>query len=61
MKPAFILSSRGLILAKLSREERLSNTERGFSFQAIRQLYIACVTSVSDFAVQLIAHCIKYI
>ncbi|MCO8751554.1 hypothetical protein KLO70_19365, partial [Clostridioides difficile] len=32
---------------------RLSNTERGLSFQAMRQLYIACITSVSDFAVQV--------
>lgn len=31
--------------------ERLSNTERGLSFQAVRQLYIACITSVADYGV----------
>src|SRR5204862_8172593 len=30
---------------------RLSNTERGLSFQAMRQLYIACITSVADYGV----------
>src|SRR5436189_6468457 len=30
---------------------RLSNTERGLSFQAMRQLYIACIVSVADFGV----------
>jgi len=30
---------------------RLSNTERDLSFQAIRQLYIACITSVADYEV----------
>src|SRR5438034_662412 len=29
--------------------ERLSNTERGLSFQAMRQLYIACISSVADY------------
>ena len=32
---------------------RLSNTERGLSFQAIRQLYIACITSVADYGVPI--------
>ena len=31
--------------------ERLSNTERGLSFQAMRQLYIACISSVADYEV----------
>ncbi len=30
---------------------RLSNTERGLSFQAMRQLYIVCITSVADYGV----------
>jgi len=32
---------------------RLSNTERGLSFQAMRQLYIACITSVADYDIQI--------
>ena len=32
---------------------RLLNTEKGLSFQAIRQLYIACITSVADFGVPI--------
>ncbi len=32
---------------------RLANTERGLSFQAIRQLYIACTTTIADFGVQI--------
>ena len=32
---------------------RLSNTEKGLSFQAIRQLYIACITSVADYGVPI--------
>ena len=32
---------------------RLSNTERGLSFQAIRQLYIACITLIADYGVQI--------
>ena len=32
---------------------RLSNTERDLSFQAMRQLYIACITSVADFGVSI--------
>ena len=35
----------------LSSMIRLSNTERGLSFQAMRQLYIACITSVADYGV----------
>ncbi len=31
--------------------ERLSNTERELSFQAIRQLYIACISLVADYGV----------
>src|SRR6266516_7709182 len=31
--------------------ERLSNTERGSSFQAMRQLYIACISLVADYGV----------
>ena len=33
--------------------ERLSNTERGLSFQAMRQLYIACIFSVADYEVSI--------
>ena len=32
---------------------RLSNTERGLSFQAMRQLYIVCITSISDYGVPI--------
>ena len=32
---------------------RLANTERDFSFQAIRQLYITCITSVADYEVSV--------
>lgn len=32
---------------------RLSNTERGLSFQAMRQLYIACISTVADYGVQI--------
>jgi ribonuclease HI len=32
---------------------RLSNTERGLSFQAMRQLYIACITSIADYGVPI--------
>src|SRR6266511_3245960 len=31
--------------------KKISNTERGISFQAIRQLYIACITLISDYGV----------
>src|SRR5918911_294306 len=30
---------------------RLANTERGLSFQAIRQLYLACIVSLADYGV----------
>ena len=33
--------------------KRLSNTERGLSFQTIRQLYIACITSIADYGVPI--------
>jgi ribonuclease HI len=32
---------------------RLSNTERGLSFQAMRQLYIACITLIADYGVPI--------
>ena len=32
---------------------RLSNTEKGLSFQAMRQLYIACIVSIADFEVPI--------
>ena len=32
---------------------KLGNTQRGLSFRALRQLYIACVTSIADYGVQL--------
>jgi len=35
----------------LAQIERLSNTERGLSFQAMRQLYIACISSIADYGV----------
>src|SRR5215471_5579337 len=30
---------------------KLANTEKDLSFQAMRQLYIACITSVADYEV----------
>ena len=39
------------VLKLLNQIERLSNTERGLSFQAMRQLYIACISSVADYGV----------
>jgi ribonuclease HI len=33
--------------------ERLSNTERGLSFQAMRQLYISCICSIADYGVPI--------
>jgi ribonuclease HI len=33
--------------------KRLSNTERGLSFQAMRQLYIACISSIADYGVPI--------
>ena len=38
-------------LKVLNQIERLSNTKRGLSFQAIRQLYIACISSIADYGV----------
>ena len=35
----------------LNQIERLSNIERELSFQAMRQLYIACISSVADYGV----------
>ena len=32
---------------------RLANTEKGLFFQAMRQLYIACITSVADYGVSV--------
>ena len=32
---------------------KLSNTERDLSFQAMKQLYIACITSVADYEVSI--------
>ena len=32
---------------------RLSNTEKGLSFQAMRQLYIACIVLIADFEVSI--------
>ena len=31
---------------------RLGNTQRGLSLQALRQLYIACVTTIADYGIQ---------
>src|SRR6266545_1097241 len=33
--------------------KRLSNTERGLSFQTIRQLYITYITSIADYGVPI--------
>jgi len=33
--------------------ERLSNIERNLSFQAMRQLYIACIFSVADYEIPI--------
>ena len=33
--------------------QRLSTTQKGLSFRALRQLYIACITTIADFGVQL--------
>ena len=35
----------------LNQIERLSNIERGLFFQAMRQLYITCISSVADYDV----------
>jgi ribonuclease HI len=32
---------------------RLSNTEKGLSFQAMKQLYMACITTIADYGVQI--------
>ena len=32
--------------------KRLGNTQRGLSLQALRQLYIACITTIADYGVQ---------
>ena len=32
---------------------RLSNTEKGLSFQAMRQLYIAYIASIADYGVPI--------
>src|SRR5436189_614474 len=37
----------------LMQIERLSNTEKKLSFQAMRQLYIACISSVADYGVPI--------
>src|SRR5204862_6284964 len=37
----------------LNQIERLSNIERGLSFQAMRQLYIACISLVVDYGVSV--------
>src|SRR5436190_7595350 len=39
------------VLKILNQIERLSNTERGLSFQVMRQLYIACISSIADYGV----------
>ena len=33
--------------------KRLANTEKGLSFQAMRKLYIACITSIADYGVPI--------
>ena len=37
----------------LNQIEKLSNTERGLSFQAMRQLYIVCISLVADYGVSV--------
>ena len=39
------------VLKLLNQIEKLSNTERGLSFQAMRQLYIAYISSIVDYGV----------
>jgi len=39
--------------AALYRLKRLSNTQKGLDSTANRRLYIACITSISDFGIQL--------
>src|SRR5436190_942776 len=46
-----LLQKTAQALKILNQIKRLSNTERGLSFQAIRQLYIACISSVADYDV----------
>ena len=33
--------------------QRLGSTQKGLSFRALRQLYIACVTTIADYGIQL--------
>ena len=33
--------------------QRLSNTARGLSFKAMRQLYISCVSTVADYGIPI--------
>jgi hypothetical protein len=44
-------------LAKANRVfyqiSRLANCNRGLSYQAIRQLYLACITSIADYGVPI--------
>jgi len=42
-----------LVKRILAQIERLSNTERELSFQVMRQLYIACISSVADYDVSV--------
>ena len=37
----------------LNQIKRLLNTKRGLSFQAIKQLYITCISSVADYDVPI--------
>ena len=40
-------------LKLLNQIERLSNTERNLFFQAMRQLYIACISLIADYGVSV--------
>lgn len=50
---AHVRKKLNLGMATLNGLSRLGSAQKGLSFRALRQLYIACVTSVTDFGAQL--------
>src|SRR6266700_526768 len=53
------LTFKQYVKTKISKEKaafylvkRLGNTQRGLSLQALRQLYIACITTIADYGIQ---------
>ena len=50
---AYVKKKIALAKKLVMQIERLSNTERELSFQAMRQLYIACISSVADYGVSV--------